>query len=90
MQDSEATYIDNVQKAQELRKKAQQLAKDELAVLNQAVDLNLLARQLAEATMRPTVVHTPTSVPFYISLPAGRQMHDFKSVSRTTNTMSGL
>lgn len=72
MQEPEATYAENVQRAHELRRKAQQLAKDELAVLNQAVDLNLLARQLAEATMRPAFMPAPTSVPFYISVPAGK------------------
>ncbi|KAF6258476.1 hypothetical protein COO60DRAFT_1122361 [Scenedesmus sp. NREL 46B-D3] len=51
--DSEGGFAANAKRAEDLRNKAQQLAVDELCIMNQAVGLNLLAKQLADATMRP-------------------------------------
>eukprot|EP00879_Flechtneria_rotunda_P009968 GHRR01010424.1.p2 GENE.GHRR01010424.1~~GHRR01010424.1.p2 ORF type:complete len:293 (+),score=117.84 GHRR01010424.1:1763-2641(+) len=64
-------YAQNVRRAHDLKQKAQQLASEELAIMNQAVDLNLLAKQLAEATMRPNAASQQQTLPVYISLPAG-------------------
>jgi hypothetical protein len=45
-QESNVSFADDAKKAQDLRNKAQQLAVDELSIMNQAVALNLMAKQV--------------------------------------------
>jgi hypothetical protein len=46
LQEGVAGLAENARRAQDLRDKAQQLALDEMCIINQAVGLNLLAKQV--------------------------------------------
>lgn len=53
VQDVSTQAAANLQRAMELQRRAQQLAYDEAQLMNQAIRLHLMARNVAEDTMRP-------------------------------------
>jgi hypothetical protein len=70
-QDMEVLLLDNARRAYELNQKSQLLAQDEYNIMNQAINLHLLARHVAEVTMRPNLLQQ-TVTPLYVSLQPGQ------------------
>jgi len=74
MQESNV-LLDNVKRAQTLRLKASQLAQVEQDLMDHACRLNLLAKQLAEATMKPNQgwlnQASSSSLPYIVCMPFG-------------------